>query len=213
MSKRPIFDKVWTVPNVMSMFRLLLIPLIIYFYIFRQNYVATVIIITVSGVTDVVDGFIARKYDMVTEFGKTIDPVADKLTQIAILVCLVTNFWWLAIPLGLMLIKELFAVITGLAVVSATGSVHGANWHGKLTTVVLYVVMGLHVLWNGLPFLPEGWQTIPNPLSYALTAVTTAVMLLSFVLYSVRNNRLVRDAARERSAQEQENGSDAEDKK
>ena len=197
MSKKPIFDRVWTVPNVMSMFRLVLIPLIVYFYIVRQNYVATVVVITISGVTDVIDGIIARKFNMVTEFGKTIDPVADKLTQIAILVCLVTDFWWLAIPLGLMLIKELFAVITGLAVVNATGSVHGANWHGKLTTVVLYVVMGLHVLWNGLPFLPEGWQTIPKPLSYVLTGIVTAIMLMSFVLYSIRNNRLVRDAQNE----------------
>ena len=87
-------DRIFTLPNVLSIFRLLLIPLIIYFYE-TYHYVWAFGTLVLSGATDVVDGWIARTFHLVSDFGKAIDPIADKLTQIAILLCLMPmKCWW-----------------------------------------------------------------------------------------------------------------------
>ena len=70
-----------TIPNLMTLFRVILIPFLILNYVKYQNYKATIIILILSGITDVGDGFVARKFNMVSDFGKFFDPVADKLTQ------------------------------------------------------------------------------------------------------------------------------------
>ena len=79
--------KIITIPNVLSFFRLLLIPVIMWLYIVKEDPAYTMVILLLSGITDIVDGIIARKCHMVSDFGKAIDPVTDKLTQIAMLCC------------------------------------------------------------------------------------------------------------------------------
>ena len=91
--------KIITIPNVLSFFRLLLIPVIVWLYIVKKDPLWTTGILVLSGVTDVVDGIIARKCNMISDFGKAFDPVADKLTQIAMLFCLVSRFKWMLLPL------------------------------------------------------------------------------------------------------------------
>ena len=81
-------DQILTIPNLLSIIRLLMIPLIIWLYCEAQQYGLAVIVILLSGLTDIVDGFIARKYHMVSDFGKILDPAADKLTQAALILCL-----------------------------------------------------------------------------------------------------------------------------
>ena len=76
------------VPNILTIIRFLLIPLIV-FYIFTGNYIFAFIFFTLSGLTDIADGFIARKFNLISNFGKLMDPLADKLTQIATLASLV----------------------------------------------------------------------------------------------------------------------------
>ena len=75
------------VPNILTICRFLLIPLIV-FYIFSGNYILAFVFFTISGITDIADGFIARKYSLITNFGKLMDPLADKLTQISTLASL-----------------------------------------------------------------------------------------------------------------------------
>lgn len=169
--------KIITIPNILSLFRLLLIPVIVWLYVFRQDYLWTTAVLALSGVTDIVDGIIARKCRMISDFGKAFDPVADKLTQIATLFCLVTRFRWMLLPLIILVIKEIFAAVTGLLVIRKTGKVMGADWHGKAATVSLYSMMLIHLL----------WFKIPSVVSGILIGACTAMVLLSAILYGSRN--------------------------
>lgn len=85
-------DQILTIPNLLSVVRLLLIPVIVWLYCGKQEYTAAVVVILLSGITDIADGIIARKYHMVSDFGKILDPIADKLTQAAIILCLTYNY-------------------------------------------------------------------------------------------------------------------------
>ena len=95
-----------TIPNILSMFRLILIPLIFIFW-FRNEYVFTFITVAVSAFTDVLDGFIARKFKMITDLGKFLDPLADKLTQLSVLICLTVKYKWIIAAVVLLAVKEL----------------------------------------------------------------------------------------------------------
>lgn len=166
---------------MLSFLRLLLIPLIVWLYVYRQNYLWTTVILILSGLTDIVDGIIARKCNMVSDFGKAFDPVADKLTQIAVLFCLITRFPRMLLPLIILVIKECFAAVTGLLVISKTKCVMGALWHGKAATVSLYTMMLLHIIWFQIPCL----------ISDILIGLCTGMVLLSSILYSIRNLRVL----------------------
>ena len=169
--------KIITIPNLLSFFRLLLIPVIVWLYVVKRNPLLACIILVLSGVTDVVDGIIARRCHMVSDFGKTFDPIADKLTQIAMLFCLVTRFKWMLLPLCVMIVKELTAGILGLVVIRKTGNVDGAVWHGKATTVSLYCMMVIHLV----------WYNIPGVVSGILIGSSTALALLSAFMYTRQN--------------------------
>lgn len=169
--------KIITIPNILSLFRLLLIPLIMWLYIVKKDPIGTAAVLTLSGITDIVDGFIARKYHMISDFGKAFDPVADKLTQIAMLFCLMTRFKWMMLPLCLMVVKEVTAGILGLLLICKTGTVDGAVWHGKATTVSLYCMMAIHLL----------WFNIPCAISGILIGACTAMALLSGFMYTIEN--------------------------
>lgn len=173
--------KIITIPNILSLFRLLLIPVIMWLYIVKEDPVLTTVILALSGITDIVDGIIARKCHMVSDFGKAFDPVADKLTQIAMLFCLVSRFKWMLLPLCVMVIKEVTAGILGLLVIRKTGKVDGAVWHGKATTVSLYSMMIIHLI----------WYNIPGVISGILIGACTALALLSAFMYSRENVRIL----------------------
>ena len=181
-SEKPMEKRIVTIPNLLSTFRLVLIPVIIYVYIFAERYLLAAFLLVLSGVTDVVDGRIARHFHMVSDVGKVLDPIADKLTQFAVLVCLCTRYPAMKIPVILMVIKELVNGILGLLVVRRTGSVYSSEWHGKLATVLLYVMMFIHIFWPG----------IPTVVSSCMVAVCVAAMLLSLCMYCWRNLRVLR---------------------
>lgn len=173
--------KILTIPNMLSLFRLCLIPVMIWLYRFREDYLWTMLVLTLSGITDIVDGIIARRYGMISDFGKVLDPVADKLTQLAVLFCLISRFPHMIVPLILLAVKEVFAGITGLMVIRKANVVLGADWHGKATTVSLYIMMTVHIVWFELP----------GSVSDILIGVCVVIMLLSFVLYTIRNIRMI----------------------
>lgn len=169
--------RVFTIPNLLSCLRLLMIPLFMWLYLAKQQYAETAAVLLLSGLTDVVDGFIARKFDMVSDLGKALDPVADKLTEFCMLLCLLSRFPVLRPIAALMLVKELACGATSLAAIKKTGKVLSAEWHGKVCTVLLYLTMVLHVL----------WIAIPGEISAAMAGVTFVMLLLSMVLYLRRS--------------------------
>ena len=137
-----------------------------------------------SGVTDIADGFIARRFNMVSDLGKVLDPVADKLTQTAALVCLLTRFqavWWL---LGTLVFKETVMAVMGILIIRRTRAVYSAAWHGKLATCVLYAVIFAHIV----------WYNIPPSVSTLLAAAGIACILLSLILYTTANLRRLKEA-------------------
>lgn len=175
-------NKILTVPNVLSFFRLCLIPIIVWLYISKEDYFWTLMVLLLSGLTDVVDGIIARKCNMISDFGKAFDPIADKLTQAAMLCCLVVRFNYMLIPLGMLVIKEGVTGITALISIKKTEQVEGAVWHGKLTTVVLYLMMAVHLV----------WFNIPTTVSLIMVGVCIGIMIMSFIMYSVRNIKAIK---------------------
>ena len=175
--------KILTIPNLLSLIRILLIPLFVWLYLGEENVPATAVVLVLSGLTDALDGFIARHYHMVSDFGKALDPFADKLTQFAMLCCLVIRFPRMIWLIAVLCVKEIFVASTQLAVIHKNEVVLGADWHGKVTTILLYAVMILHLLWLDLP----------ESLSWALVLLCIGMLLLSGVLYGIRNIRAVRN--------------------
>ena len=172
---RQIRAEAFSIPNILSYFRLLLIPLFIVLYV-QEDFTEALITLAASGLSDILDGRIARKYDMVTDLGKVLDPVADKLTQCAMMLCVAMRYpamWWL---LGLHVVKETVMLIMGWYVLKKTDTVNSAIWAGKLCTGVIYAVMMLHVI---LPHLPQ-------PVSVGCTIVCAGLIVLSLIVYTAR---------------------------
>lgn len=178
-------NKILTVPNGLSLFRLCLIPVIAWLYTVKKEYLWTGAVLILSGVTDALDGFIARRFELVSDLGKVLDPLADKLTQAVMLFCLTTRFPLMLIPFVLLLLKELLMVITGSMVIQKTKRVYSAQWHGKVATALLYGMMVLHVF----------WYDIPPAVSTTFIVICTAFMLLSLVLYNMYNLRALKESS------------------
>lgn len=175
-------NKILTIPNLLSLFRLLLIPLIIWMYTFKKEYFAAGTLLILSGLTDLADGFIARHFNAVSNVGKILDPIADKLTQAAMLFCLVTRFPLMAAPLGVLVLKEIFIGTTGLLMIRKTGEVIGADFHGKVATILLYIMMILHIF----------WISIPAGISAATIGICLVSMIFTLFIYGKRNVKVLR---------------------
>ncbi len=165
--------QVFTIPNLLSFIRLLLIPLILWLYMGKKQYIAAVVVIVLSGITDMLDGTIARKFHMVSDLGKALDPTADKLTQAAMLLCVVSRYRVLIWLIILFACKELIMAVLAYLTLRR-GIVNGASWHGKVNTFVLYAVMIILILFPDLP----------KTTSYLLVALCACTMIISLVLYT-----------------------------
>ena len=170
------------IPNILTIIRFLLIPIIIV-NIFMGNYIAAFIFFTISGITDVADGFIARKFNLISNFGKLMDPLADKLTQIATLTSLViikiVPIWILIIVLA----KE-FIMIVGASFLYGKDVVVYSRWYGKLATVLFYLAIVLSLLVKQFELI-NIWSNI-DVVIYCLAIITTIFALIMYIkdLYS-----------------------------
>ena len=127
------------IPNILTITRFFLVPFIVGFAL-NDNYVLSAIFLVLSGITDVADGYIARKYNFITDFGKLMDPLADKCTQVATLIVLVVQD---IIPLWILiivLIKE-FLLVVGASFLYGKDLVVSSKWYGKISTVLFYVAI------------------------------------------------------------------------
>ena len=172
IDKREIFS----IPNLMGYFRILLIPLFSWMYCTADStgdYYAAAVVVGVSGLTDMFDGKIARRFHMITELGKFIDPLADKLTQAALLICLAIRYPLMRAVLVLFVIKEGFMAVMGALLLPRGKKLDGAMWFGKVCTAVLYAVLFLLLL------LPGIGTTAAN----VLIGICGAFLLFSFLMY------------------------------
>lgn len=172
--------KIWTIPNAMSLFRLLLVPVIIWSFLGCKNTTLTIVLIAVSALTDVLDGQIARRFNMVSDLGKALDPLADKLTQVSIVLCLAFSRPLLWVLLGICLVREPCMGILGYITIRKTNKVPGAKWYGKLSTVVLYTTALV------LLVFPQAPQWLTNTLiGLCIFCVASALLLYTRYYVSV----------------------------
>ena len=139
---KDLFENWNTIPNWLCFIRISLIPLFTVLFV-KEQYIAAFITMIVAALTDVFDGKIARKFNMVSNLGKILDPIADKLSQIAIVIILLVKFWDgpLKYILFLFIFKELLMVIcAGILMAKGMRPVAAEVW-GKLATVVFYTFM------------------------------------------------------------------------
>ena len=173
---KKIFTKngILTIPNLLSLLRILMIPFIVWLYIARKNYYGASFMIILSGVTDVADGIIARKCNMVSDFGKILDPIADKLTQGTLFICLSNKYPDMLWIFALFVAKEFVMALLGYITIRNTDSVNSAKWYGKLSTCILYTSMILLILFPDLPI------TVVN----VLIVLCGFILLLSLTMYT-----------------------------
>ncbi len=131
-------NSIFTIPNLLSVFRLCLIPFITTTY-YRGLEKAAVILLTVSGVTDLLDGFIARRFHQISNFGKLIDPIADKLTTASVVFVLMLHHSQICLVLIVLVVKELLMLAGALSLVKQGARPAEAKLFGKLSTAYLYL--------------------------------------------------------------------------
>ena len=144
-------DRIWTVPNVMSFFRLLLIPVIMWVYLAKKDYVLVAVLLVVSGITDVADGFIARHFNQVSNLGKMLDPVADKFTEGILMILLALRYPLFWADVVIFAVGAFLMSFWGIRAINRSHFVNPAHWYGKITTVFLYASIFTLLLWEKIP--------------------------------------------------------------
>lgn len=146
----------WTIPNMLSLMRLLLVPVFSVLYLMSDTQPVLLYwaigVLVVSGLSDAVDGYIARRFNQISESGKLLDPAADKLTQVAVLVCLTIRYHQMIPLLVICVAKELLQLIGGAIILkSGVTTMEGSHWYGKLATFVFYGVMAAFLFFENMP--------------------------------------------------------------
>lgn len=167
----------WTIPNVLSLVRIVLLPVFAVLYLKSDTNPSFFWwaggILVLSGLTDLFDGVIARRFNQISDAGKLLDPLADKLTQLTVLVCLATQYVELMWLMVVCLAKEVAQVIGGLLLLHRGDTVRASQWFGKVSTFVFYGSMAAIVLFPDMP----GWLLI------GLVVLVALVMLFAFLGY------------------------------
>ena len=167
---------VFTVPNVLSLFRLALIPLYVSIYLNakdRMDYYIAAIILAVSCLTDMIDGQIARRFNMISAFGKFLDPLADKLTQFTLMICLCIKHHILIALVILVFCKEVFQLIAAYIHYRKGQMLNGAQISGKICTTVLFISLIVLVMLPDISATAVNW----------IAAVDAVFLLIAFADY------------------------------
>ncbi len=176
MGKLSSKEKKLTIPNVLSVVRIvLIIPFVL--FVMKDNYLGAAFVLSFSGITDLLDGFIARKLDQVSRFGKILDPAADKITLISIIICVGIKFSETLPFMIILILKEVSMIAAGVFLLKKRQSPVEAKWYGKVATVVFYIsiitIIGLKAVWG-----------ISNSIvNITLMSVTAVLMLFAVAKY------------------------------
>lgn len=179
--------RVLTIPNLICLVRILLItPFVEFFLDGKYNYAALVII--ASGLSDCFDGFIARRFNQESELGKILDPLADKLTVLAVGVCLAVIQPLFLPILIILLIKDIFMLIGSTKVLKMGILVPKSKWYGKLGTVMFYVTVSFivfnEIMQNSADPLIEISPQTGLAISMVMLGITALVMIFAFIKYT-----------------------------
>lgn len=168
---------VFTIPNFLSLFRLALIPFYIIIYLKAQSpedYYLAATILAVSCLTDLIDGQIARRCNMMSTVGKVLDPFADKVTQFTLVICLSIKYPILWSLIILIFVKEIFQLVAGIVLFRKGKMLKGAQFTGKICTTVLFVSLITLVMFPNIGETAVFWITIVDGI-FLLIAFTDYV--------------------------------------
>ena len=138
-----------TIPNLLSLIRLLMIPVYVLIYLNATevwHYYLAAAILALSCLTDMADGIIARRFNMITKLGKLLDPIADKATQFALILCLASRYWMMFLMVLVFLAKEIFQLVAVGMNLRKGKMLDGALMSGKVCTTVMFTTMILMVM-------------------------------------------------------------------
>lgn len=180
----------FTIPNILTYIRILLVPVFVIVYLNARTlsgHIWSVAIIAAAALTDIADGIIARKCNLVTDLGKIIDPIADKAMQFAMILCVTIRYPLVWVLFVVYAIKELVSLGFSGYLFKHGKHIAGANWAGKLCTVVLYLVMLALIV---VPSIQKNTVRI-------LILVAAVFMILAFVVYMSAYIKLLIELKRE----------------
>ena len=176
----------FNIPNLLSYIRLIMLPVFLHMY--RQatdtsDYVRAFIVLGVAMLTDAVDGFIARKFNMITQWGKIIDPIADKLLQGILAIAVMGNYPPMKLFVIIFAIKEIYMIIMNLWLVRYDPEIVRARLFGKIVTVLIDVTVGLLLIFT----------KVPSVYVWIIAAVLSAAAVYVGVRYSLMHRQIIKD--------------------
>ncbi len=143
MMNTKLKKQVFTIPNLLTFLRFVLLGVFMVLYLNAETktdkYVA-IVVLAVGFLTDFFDGFIARRFDMISDLGKALDPIADKLSHGVIMLCLVTKHRLMILLVAILIVKESFMAVMGIRNMTR-GIVNQAKWFGKICTAILFIAL------------------------------------------------------------------------
>lgn len=170
--------KIITIPNIISFIRIVLIIPFVFFFL-NEKYIEAFSFIVVSGISDCFDGLIARKLNQISELGKLLDPIADKLTVVAVVICLgiyIPSIFPLVIAL---VVKDFSMLVGGFMLLCKGVTPPAAKWYGKIATIIFYLSVVTIVFVKGILK-----YDIPY-LTGILLTITMVAMMFALVKYAI----------------------------
>ena len=186
-----------TIPNILTYVRIILIVPFVYYFLI-ENYIPAVICIGVSGLTDCFDGMIARKFNQVTSLGKILDPIADKFTLLAVVICMVIYVPIVLPVLVVLLLKDVLMLLGGMDLINKGITPPAAKWYGKVGTVVFYLSVFTII------FLKAFFGVENFALDVSLLSVTALTMLFALYQYGKIYFQLIKEHNSKEKSKENE---------
>lgn len=163
------------IPNILTIIRFLLVPVFGY-YFYKEKFYIAVFLFLLASLTDILDGYIARKFNLITSWGKLADPLADKLMQITALVFLVIKQRIPSVVLIVVVAKEVFMVAGSILLYKKENFVVSANWYGKFATVLFNFAIVMMIF--------------KAPFDYVFMILAVLATLFAFVMYIISFGRI-----------------------
>ena len=162
-------------PNTLTIVRLVLVPVFAaaYFLLPEQYLYLPAVILLLSGLTDMLDGYLARRFHKITPLGQFLDPLADKLTMFTVIICLAVSHPAILMLFLIFVGKELLLAIIGLVLLKSWRNSIPAKWYGKVTTILLYLLLTAALI----------FPQMSGTLLFYLALIPVVFIILSFIFY------------------------------
>lgn len=184
----------FTIPNILTYLRIILIIPFVYLFL-SEKYILSAICIAVSGLTDCFDGMIARRFNQVTSLGKILDPIADKATLFAVVICMVIYVPAVLPVLVVLLIKDIIMLLGGIDLINKGITPPAAKWYGKVGTIVFYFSVLLIVA------LKAFFKIENSIIDFSLLGITAVVMLYALFSYGKIYLQLIKEYRNNKNTQ------------